>query len=459
MDGSSENKSPSDAGGQVRDALALFDTTMQMCHACGEDLSLEQQCAKCGHDYCYKCASERAGMTVSFTEEPKFHQREHSDVPEKKVSSTGVPQIDPKTPKHGLVTTNPFFLADRLPKAPSSDPQIARSGARPRRPRRLSDCVPRRLRNRSPSESVVEVSPRAHFIANSSGSGVETHILCCSASRNAVDTQKNKGGSAFSLNLRSKINDLYRHAEDLHRAQYPKEAAIAPDKLDCGSDTSSARGTVPRDEYNTGTPTKQLLKTRLHSLSADSKYSVSMTLNSHDIEQDAMTGSLRPKEEHIRGYSNQSIKTISSSARANANHSSSELLEDEDCELLTFPEPLTVKHKSDCDASDDSSRTARPLRGDERLEHTGSAFIIDASPSDSHERDRYTDLRNEIVNSEAMLGPYEPLHEPPEAVPSHVEATAADELGIEGFTIVVHMKHKDDLVISTDLNGRDFKGK
>lgn len=64
-----------------------------------------------------------------------------------------------------------------------------------------------------------------------------------------------------------------------------------------------------------------------------------------------------------------------------------------------------------------------------------------------------------MAGSEAMKEPYEPSNKWTEKVPPRLEATAADELGIEGLTIVVHMRHRDDLVVSTDLHGREYKGK
>lgn len=64
-----------------------------------------------------------------------------------------------------------------------------------------------------------------------------------------------------------------------------------------------------------------------------------------------------------------------------------------------------------------------------------------------------------MAGSEAMMEPYEPSNKWTEKVPTRLEATAADELGIEGLTIVVHMRHRDDLVVSTDLHGREYKGK
>lgn len=82
------------------------------------------------------------------------------------------------------------------------------------------------------------------------------------------------------------------------------------------------------------------------------------------------------------------------------------------------------------------------------------------SPHSCRWRNRYLKLRDEILKSEDMLVLYEGSSERKGNGANHrYEGSAADDLGIEGLTIVVHMRHQDDLVINTDLIGRQHGGK
>lgn len=410
-DGALDEKSHPDAVGQVQDALALFDSygvprpeglslsrksqpkashdkTLQLCHSCGEVLSFEQQCSKCGHDFCYKCASERACTRSSIAGElqkstsVQLHS-EHTDGPEIDGASTFTPEVSPErqkeTPKRGPVTTNPFYLADRLSKTPSSAPQITKSSARARRPRRLSDCVPRRFRNRSASESVEESSPGQRDEKNSRRPETETHSLCCSAPMNATKVQKNQPEGALSVNLQRRFDELSRHAEDLHKAQYLREhLSTAIDELDCGSDVStSPRSIVARDQPSMETPTKQLCHSRLHDLSEDSKYAFGMVFNSHDIEQDAVTSRLRPEEAHVRGYGTHSIFTIPSSGKLSPNDSLSVTKEAKPCEPRTCLELLSNKHISNDEDIGSSPQTPRRSSGGEEPNENSRIFGAD----------------------------------------------------------------------------------
>lgn len=747
MDGTSDGMPPSETTGQVQDALALFDVygvprpealslsrgrqmratrdkSSQLCHSCGQALSYEQQCARCGHDFCYKCASELAGTGSINAEEGSKEQtsnllnKGHSATGLDYGPSTSIDKIDPETPHRGSVTTNPFYLADRSSIVPSSAPQAGKSSARAKRPRRLSDCVPRRFGNRSPSDSAIEeLSPRKHDGEVCGASNTERHSICCFASMNPTNNQNSRREDGLSDKLQSKINQLYRHAEDLHNSHHAMEhLATAPDKLDSRSDNSDeAWSVVSRSESNIETPTRKPRKLRMHNLSDDARLSFGSESNTHDIEQDSVASS-PSGEAHIVGYSNRSIYTITSSGKAGSNQSVSGKTEPKNQELVSCPGPLALKLKPNTDNSGNSSQTARPPPGskepkeyaqiengnsfsaevmvpdaptslpddrsmanpagphlpsmtgykrhrqntelcprpqtpyaepdtwpilkklgqpsgekplstpnsipwfrpslrkvssglgvlprsicstpsewrsnlrkrDEPIQVSSSKIIpvgtpvsewrrsllkrrettprishrstlcescnpTDSKPSTinggtsgrcSHRgsssdrvntnnsnvedpfteprlsvraiehslawkvaqedidrqasreadevpttlegppvgveneldnetvkrtspepsppcnwRDRYMNLRNEIVNSEDMLGPYEPNAGPAEMERNCVKASAADELGIEGLTIVVHMRDKDDLVINTDLNGREYKDK
>ncbi|GAB0138782.1 hypothetical protein EsDP_00007005 [Epichloe bromicola] len=82
------------------------------------------------------------------------------------------------------------------------------------------------------------------------------------------------------------------------------------------------------------------------------------------------------------------------------------------------------------------------------------------SPHSCRWRDRYLKLRDEILKSEDILALYEGSSERKgNGAHQRYEGSAADELGIEALTIVVHMRHQDDLVINTDLIGRQHGGK
>jgi hypothetical protein len=86
-----------------------------------------------------------------------------------------------------------------------------------------------------------------------------------------------------------------------------------------------------------------------------------------------------------------------------------------------------------------------------------------SSPDSNHYcswRDRCVSLRDEIVKMEAMMGSYKQRDESTGAEPTPVkEESSSDEVGIEGLTIVIHMTDGDDLVVSTDLNGREYKAR
>lgn len=183
-----------------------------------------------------------------------------------------------------------------------------------------------------------------------------------------TDPRMNRQGAYLGDNLRNKIDQLYREAEDLHKSQNTVEHLTNDsDHLDHDSDISSCPGdAVSRDQPSTDTPTKQSRKSRLHSLSEDAKCSFSSRSNSHDIEEDAVQSSAQTVEAHITGCSNHSIYTITSSGKRSPNQSLSEEKEGEDLDMVSvsYPGPLAIRHNSKGDGSSSSSQTARPPSAD-----------------------------------------------------------------------------------------------
>lgn len=84
-------------------------------------------------------------------------------------------------------------------------------------------------------------------------------------------------------------------------------------------------------------------------------------------------------------------------------------------------------------------------------------------------RDRYLALRGEVDKWKAELSSCD-AHEdaPGHGQPSQsdkgvgdgvAQQATPDDVGIEGLTVVVHMRYKDDLVVKTDLSSRDTRSK
>ncbi|KAM5365324.1 hypothetical protein ACJZ2D_011040 [Fusarium nematophilum] len=189
----------------------------QVCHSCGEPLSSQRYCPRCGHDSCVKCTGQAPGedphkghqhspaqhrehltnkqsskQSVHTTEEP---DRDHVHRTQVTVRTTRHRQASrftsgPETPRtphwvgrtsrrrfrttqsapkpaqkktiavptaiSSSVKNNPFFVADREGKAQASEPTTTTKNAQAKRPTRLSNCVPRRRTRGSSSDSVSE---------------------------------------------------------------------------------------------------------------------------------------------------------------------------------------------------------------------------------------------------------------------------------------------------------------
>ncbi|KAG6068263.1 hypothetical protein E4U32_001338 [Claviceps aff. humidiphila group G2b] len=233
----------------------------QLCHSCGEALPDEQHCGICGHDFCYKCASERlkgdsniwtdnsrkASATEALVEGPDADMHKTSLLP------TTTARAMPKTPNRGPVTGNPFFLADRYPQGTLSAPPKVTSYGFTSRPRRLSDCVPRQFLDETtkiaPSH---EVKCHQHLEQKQDNPmrDTERHSLCCSAQMKKRDMDRNPNLVALKHDsIRNKIGKLCRHAEEFHKSHNTlgqNDAEFRPISSDSMTHTSATEETPTR---------------------------------------------------------------------------------------------------------------------------------------------------------------------------------------------------------------------
>ncbi|KAK2590041.1 hypothetical protein QQS21_012282 [Conoideocrella luteorostrata] len=350
IDGTSEGKPLAETAAD-QDALAMFDVYgiprpegltlnrdrqsrgsqgkgTQLCHSCGEVLPYEQHCGRCGHDFCHKCASERLqGELVEPTRDFKHYGIcQPSRIPDtRNIDKTpaAVLKADPRTPNRRPVTNNPFFLADRSLKEVSSAPQTTTNG-RAMRPRRLSDCIPRRFRDRSPSNTSLQGQNNDQGEAKEDfGSSNAGHSLCCSAQAKGSAVEKHRRDGRLSETLQGKIDQLYRHAEDLHNAQNGV-GYIATPFGQWGRKSDSATATVTttsRRQSDMETPTRRPRASRLQSLEDDGGNVVASMPNARDMEQDASANirSIRLRRlasnRFLKGSSNHSFSIKSSSSK------------------------------------------------------------------------------------------------------------------------------------------------
>ncbi|KAG5916542.1 hypothetical protein E4U42_007607 [Claviceps africana] len=103
------------------------------------------------------------------------------------------------------------------------------------------------------------------------------------------------------------------------------------------------------------------------------------------------------------------------------------------------------------------STSPRPSRTTASNKSAGETAPSGCPPSCSW-RSRYLRLRDEIIMSDDLLALCERgcVWKGNEA-PGRCEGSAADELGIEALTVVVHMRDRDNLVIKTDLTSRQHE--
>ncbi|PNY23256.1 Uncharacterized protein TCAP_06796 [Tolypocladium capitatum] len=213
---------------------------------------------------------------------------------------TGLPSASARS--GSAVRDNPFFKADRNAKAAASTPQTTPTNARTRKPRRLSDCLARRYMNRSSTqpenqEQGSDLSREAGDDDRQSG----RHSICCTARRGLVRQstydepgQSEEDDGPLGEVLQRKIDQLYRHAEELHTSRHAmRHLASALEKLDGSSGTDqdvSSMSAVSLQPSN-ATPTRH---PRVHSLEQDERTPVSSPSRKHDLREDLTLPALSP---------------------------------------------------------------------------------------------------------------------------------------------------------------------
>ncbi|KND87929.1 hypothetical protein TOPH_07415 [Tolypocladium ophioglossoides CBS 100239] len=337
--------------------------TLQICHSCGENLVSQERCSNCGHDFCFKCATKvldgktypsrvprtESGMSLegyaascstaddnipgsdeaSLGQEarrgsshpglPGSEDERLSDTPTPSVNrkksirerSGGLSEIDSKTPpelpaasvrSRSAVRDSPFFKADCNTKAAASTPQTTPTNARARKPRRVSDCMARRLIDRSSTQSESqEQSSDLSSEAGDHGHQGERHSICCTARRGLVRQSTNdepgpseEDDGPLGEILQRKIDQLYRHAEELHTSRHAmRHLASALEKLDCssGPDQDLSSMTAGSLQSSNATPTRH---PRIHSLEQDERTPVGSLSRTHDLREDLTLSALSP---------------------------------------------------------------------------------------------------------------------------------------------------------------------
>ncbi|PHH72487.1 hypothetical protein CDD82_5961 [Ophiocordyceps australis] len=252
--------------------------TIQICHSCGVSLVLQAPCSDCGHDFCFKCTTKmiahgsqssivhgsdatinEAKKTVKSggstghdpgwaqelvdkeedvaAKEPEMSQGDDGELRGTPSSSSDganddVQQVKvlPMTPAErqvaqrivpGSIRDNPFFKADQSAKAGASAAQTTPTYARAKKPRRLSDCVPRRFEDStaSPSKSQGTVSGQGE-----QPEAGERHPICCAAHQfldaDGKAGQDEQDGGHSDQMLQRRIDRLYKRAEELHASRH-----------------------------------------------------------------------------------------------------------------------------------------------------------------------------------------------------------------------------------------------
>lgn len=227
---------------------------MQLCHSCGKVLSHQEQCARCGHDFCYKCAPELRDDESRGTPdpEPKWHparfdqglgannlnegirdledtlsyaQIEQTKQVGRYTLSSELPNPPTRSPRKnhilnayggGAVTTNPFFLADQL--------NMRKSPARQTTP---TDAHIQTAKGFKGSTQDGEPLLEKWKVIQAK------HSLCCSSHQNDYIHGLENGEGLSNDALQRKLDQLCRHAKDWHNSQHAmKHLTTALQRLD-----------------------------------------------------------------------------------------------------------------------------------------------------------------------------------------------------------------------------------
>ena len=242
------------------------------CHSCGYRVLNDEPCGRCGHDRCRKCALDLHGRTPGQSKLAKEsrkttpHRQRQRDTGTDGTPASGTAQPSEQTndgdtfsPTYGRriqnakletpkiparpVSANPFVLADRDIHASYSAPQFfLPSPTRVRRRRRPSECVPSRLRDQMTAKPIQPLHTQR--TEGSQDKYCHGHSICCPAYRNGVlQNDAETGKQRFNDKLQRKIDQLYRHAEELHTSQHAMEH-LAAELKDSASDSIVKTGHV-----------------------------------------------------------------------------------------------------------------------------------------------------------------------------------------------------------------------
>lgn len=137
---------------------------LQVCHSCGKGLLSRSQCPHCEHDFCDKCTVKFPvdGTQLTFGSGKDSESSQVSDLAGRSAPEGGDVDVassgpggrsqtpcrfrTPTTKIGNAVRESPFFKADQTARALASiTPLTTPRRARAKKPRQLSDCVPRRF--------------------------------------------------------------------------------------------------------------------------------------------------------------------------------------------------------------------------------------------------------------------------------------------------------------------------
>ena len=331
--------------------------TLRICHACGENLLSEDRCSNCGHDFCFKCATQipETGACPSHiprTESGRLPEsrtgrwlmsddnmlgsdgasRSHQlscgfshphllgsedglpgDAEKQSVRerSKELPEIDVRTPtglpsadanSGSAVRDNPFFKADLYARVAASTPKSVPQNKRARNPRRLSDRVARRLPHSSSIQPVnQEQSSDLRSDADDYYVQGARHSICCAAHRGLAKQSTNDELGKDEEEERPlgevqerKIDQLYRHAEKLHNSRLvARHHASAPVDLGCSSESDQDHSNVSVISFQSSNFTTSK-HPHERSLEQDERTPVSSPSRKHDSQEDLAVSTLSP---------------------------------------------------------------------------------------------------------------------------------------------------------------------
>ncbi|KPM42596.1 hypothetical protein AK830_g3951 [Neonectria ditissima] len=154
---------------------------------------------------------------------------------EDKIVTHSAPSVPKPIVSSRSVKNNPFFIADKLTKSGATEPTTTARNALANRPVPPSDCVPRREIHRSSNHSKTHAdNPPRYDIGCRVRESVAQQAVDSESSEVADLDEESTGHSPSHSSLQDpverKIDQLYHHAEDLHRSQHIVEHLAAGTK-------------------------------------------------------------------------------------------------------------------------------------------------------------------------------------------------------------------------------------